>query len=106
MTAKNELEVVYYNFKPTTENNNTSSGINPNAIPARASNYTISDPAQTSAAAFAPGGAEAFTATAFWASTENGTTTAWLAFFGSGYQYGGFTKTTSYYVRAVRRVAV
>jgi hypothetical protein len=38
MPAKNELEVCYYNLKPTTDSNNTSSGINANAVPARASN--------------------------------------------------------------------
>jgi hypothetical protein len=52
MPAKNELEVCYYNLKPTTQNNNTSSGINANAVPARASNYTTGTPAQTSATAF------------------------------------------------------
>ena len=40
MPATNELEICYYNLKPTTDSNNTSSGINANAVPARASNYT------------------------------------------------------------------
>jgi len=58
MSAKNELEVCYYNLKPTTTANNTSSGINPNAVPARASNYTAGTPAQTSAANFVSGQSE------------------------------------------------
>ena len=49
MPAKNELEVCYFNLKPTTDPNDTGSGINPNAVPARASNYTAGNPAQTSA---------------------------------------------------------
>jgi hypothetical protein len=70
MPAKNELEVCYFNLKPTTTSNNTSSGINPNAVPARASNYTSGNPAQTSAAAFQTGGAEPFVAVYYWSSTE------------------------------------
>ena len=49
LPAKNELEVCYYNLKPTTQSNNTSYGINANAVPARASNYTSGNPAQTTA---------------------------------------------------------
>ena len=59
MPAKNELEVCYYNLKPTTTSNNTAYGINANAVPARASNYTAGDPAQTSATDFKSTGAEA-----------------------------------------------
>jgi hypothetical protein len=40
MPAKNELEVCYYNLKPTTASNNTGSGTNTNAVPSRGSNYT------------------------------------------------------------------
>ena len=47
LPALNELEICYYNLKPTTYVNNTSYGINANAVPARASNYTNGDPAQT-----------------------------------------------------------
>jgi hypothetical protein len=60
MPAKNELEVCYYNLKPTTNNNDTGSGINANAVPARASNYTTSIPAQTSATDFKDTGTEDF----------------------------------------------
>ena len=107
MPAKNELEVCYYNLKPTTTSNNTSSGINSNAVPARASNYTAGTPAQTSAVAFQTGSAEAFTAAQYWSSTDNPAfaVTAFLQEFTNGYQnYAG--KTNSLRVRAVRRVAV
>lgn len=108
MPAKNELEVCYYNLKPTTTSNNTGAGINANAVPARASSYTLGTPAQTSVTAFqSPSGAERFNATGYWSSTGNsGASTAQLQYFSSGAQYTGQLKTSSYSVRAVRRVAV
>jgi hypothetical protein len=105
MPAKNELEICYYNLKPTTNTNNTSYGINANAVPARASNYTSGNPAQTSAAAFVTStGAEAFSSS-YWSSTEYALKYAWFQAFlygGSYYTY----KNISRPVRAVRRVAV
>jgi hypothetical protein len=106
MPAINELEICYFNLKPTTQSNNTSFGINPNAVPARASDYTAGDPAQTSAAAFITGtGAEAFTASGYWSSKEASATNASPTYFTVGNQFVG-NKITSYRVRAVRRVAV
>ncbi len=105
MPAKNELEVCYFNLKPTTTSNNTSSGINPNAVPARASNYTSGNPAQTSAAAFQSGGAEPFPAAVYWSSTEFSAYDARIQTFTNGSQYG-LNKLASHRVRAVRRVPV
>jgi hypothetical protein len=105
MPAKNELEVCYYNLKPSTTSNNTSYGINPNAVPARASNYTAGNPAQTSATIFQNANAESFASAGFWSSTENSATTSWYQYFNAGGQYGT-TKTFSRNVRAIRRVAV
>ena len=106
MPAKNELEICYFNLKPTTTTNNTSAGINANAVPARASNYTSGTPAQTTAAAFITGtGAEAYFAGVYWSSTENSATKAWYDYFPDGSQYGN-DKDFSFRVRAIRRVAV
>lgn len=106
MPAKNELEVCYYNLKPTTTTNNTSFGINANAVPARASNYTSGNPAQTSASAFITStGAEAFAAAVYWSSTEHSSLFGWAQDFSNGYQYY-LVKTNSRRVRAIRRVAV
>jgi len=107
MPAKNELEVCYYNLKPTTTSNLTSpaSGINANAVPARASNYTAGDPAQTSATDFKDTGAEDFAAGFYWSSTEYSATRSWGQYFSTGYQ-DYRTKTSSFRVRAIRRVAV
>lgn len=106
MPAKNELEVCYYNLKPTTTSNSTSYGINANAVPARASNYTAGTPAQTSATAFITStGAEAFSAGGYWSSTENSSTNALLQYFSGGNQLI-YSKTSFFSVRAIRRVAV
>jgi hypothetical protein len=108
MPAKNELEVCYFNLKPTTGVNFTGSGINSNAVPARASNYTSGNPAQTSSADFqSPSGAERFNASQYWSSTEFAAQFGCGQSFGNGYQYGsGNGKATAYRVRAIRRVAV
>lgn len=107
MPAKNELEVCYYNLKPTTTSNNTSSGTNTNAVPSRGSNYTNSPsvPAQTSAVDFQSTGAEPFGSSPYWSSTEASATTAGVQYFNSGNQLND-PKTYTSRVRAIRRVAV
>jgi hypothetical protein len=105
MPAKNELEVLYFNLKPSTESNITSVGANPNAVPARGSNYTSGTPARTTATLFIANGGQDFAQTQNWSSTENSSTDAWRQDFGNGNQ-AGTTKTTSFTVRAVRRIAV
>jgi hypothetical protein len=106
MPAKNELEVCYYNLKPTTTSNGTTYGANPNAVPARASNYTAGNPAQTTATDFRDTGAEDFTVAAnYWSSSEFSASRSWMKFFYNGYQGDSF-KNESYRVRAIRRVPV
>ena len=106
MPAANELEVCYYNLKPTTANNTLTSGVNANAVPARASNYTLGTPAQTTAAAFITGtGAEAFDNDIYWSSTQVSATYARRLIFGNGVLYGD-NKNVDCKVRAIRRVAV
>ena len=106
LPAMNELEVCYFNLKPNTTNNNTASGINANAVPARASKYTAGNPAQTAAAAFiADTGAEAFTQSSYWTSTQQAARYAKIQSFNQGtqsYSYKDFIAN----VRAIRRVAV
>jgi hypothetical protein len=109
LPAKNELEVCYYNLKPTTESNNpsNSSGINSNAVPSRGSNYTSGTPAQTSATAFITStGAEAFVGGIYWTSTESSAVIAWWQNFASGHQLSATNKETQLNVRAIRRVPV
>lgn len=105
MPAKNELEVCYFNLKPTTTSNNTSSGINANSVPARASNYTAGNPAQTTATDFRNTGTE--TMIPYWSSTQFSATDGSFQTTYNGGQYG-YTKFSGapFKVRAIRRVAV
>jgi hypothetical protein len=104
MPAKNELEVCYYNLKPTTTSNNTSSGTNTNAVPSRGSNYTTGTPAQTSASDFQSTGTEDFAAVGYWSSSESSAPYVFGQNFSTGNQYA---IGKSYYrrVRAIRRIA-
>jgi hypothetical protein len=112
LPAANELEVCYYNLKPTTDANFTfQSGVNLNAVPSRGSTYTSGTPAQTSAAAFqSPSGAEFYQISQYWSSTQGFTytqNTGRAQYFNNapGRQIDR-DKITSHGVRAVRRVAV
>jgi hypothetical protein len=106
MPAKNELEICYYNLKPTTTSNSTSVGSNTNAVPSRASNYTAGTPAQTSATDFKDTGAEDFTNTWYWSSTEiPGTGRGATQNFSDGNQFN-YYKNSNRRLRAIRRVAL
>ena len=106
LPAKNELEVCYYNLKPYNNSNNTSVATNPNAVPARASNYTAGNPAQTSAAAFRVSGGEDFNGDKYWSSTQRTAAYGWPQSFYTGYQNPYEQKYFPRWVRAIRRVAV
>ena len=110
MPAKNELEICYYNLKPTTQGNSAGYGINPNAVPARASGYTAGSPAtnptRTFSADFRTPATESFLVDQYWSSTEASATYAWWQTFASGGQYSYYGKSSTRRVRAVRRVAV
>jgi hypothetical protein len=110
LPAKNELEVCYYNLKPTTTANNTNPpasqrGANPNSVPARPSGYTSGNPAQTSATIFKDTGSEYFTAAGYWTSTQYSDTAGLRQLFNIGSQYYDGKNATNR-VRAIRRVAV
>lgn len=106
LPAKDELEVIYFNLKPGTATNFTTYGANPYAVPPRVSNYTTTNPAQTTAVAFRTGGAEAFTAIYNWSSTQIDATYAGAISFNHGEQVPDLSKTNSSPTRAVRRVPV
>jgi hypothetical protein len=108
LPAKNELEVLYYFLKPTTTANDTSSGSNANAVSPEpiSTNYTSGSPARTSAdIGFRTGETNAFASAIYYSSTEDDANYAWRQDFRNGYQ-GTNTKANSFYVRAVRRIAV
>lgn len=103
--AVNELEICYYNLKPSTTNNITNTGINPNSVPARALNYTTNDPSQTTGTLFQAGGAQAFsTGASYWTATQvSGVpTNAYRIEFGDG-TLGISVKDSATFVRPMRR---
>jgi hypothetical protein len=106
LPARYELDIAYYNLKPTTENNTTSFGINPYSVPERTANYTAGDPAQTSVTAFKNTGSEPFTAVFHWSSTESSSTDAWELTFSNGTQFDFFGKDFPRSVRAFRKLAL
>lgn len=112
LPAQNEFEICYYNLKPTTENNSTSSpalGGNNNSVPKRTTTYTDGIPAQTSASAFKVGGSEALTYY-YWSSTQFDYAYSGMFQWTTGVYTGSENPITqkyaAYNVRAVRRVPV
>ncbi len=108
MPATDELFQLYYYFKPYAFNNNTGYGSTPYAVSPEpiSTNYTATDPAQTSATNFRNGASsQEFSLSYYWASTQQTTVTARQQYFFSG-DAGGNYKANTAYVRAVRRVPV
>jgi hypothetical protein len=105
LPAINEIEVLYYFLKPTTDANNTSSGSNANAVSPEpiSTNYTSGSPAQTSLTAFKVGGSEALEGSWHWSSTTNTTNSLKIKLCANGNESIGY-ESTSNSVRAIRRV--
>jgi hypothetical protein len=101
LPSRLELDIAYFNLKPTTQNNITSWGENAYSVPARTTKYTSGDPAQTAVAAFQSGGSEAFVNQAHWSSTEY-----WTVSFGIGQQLLPASRNLGRPVRAFRREAI
>jgi hypothetical protein len=108
LPAKNELEVLYYFLKPTTQSNYPLSGSNANAVSPEpiSTNYTSGSPAQSSATSFQSGGGEAFIGDRYWSSSDFSSIFPWRQRFTDGVQSTNDVKDSALYVRAVRRVPV
>ena len=105
LPSQDELEIIYRNLKPTTEENYcyARSGINLSAIdPTRP--YTPDFPAQTNAELFKDGGEQAFDPAWYWSSTQHAAYSnfAWLQYFYYGYQLS-INTLLKFRARAVRR---
>jgi hypothetical protein len=107
LPARYEYDIAYFNLKPSTAANNTSFGSNVYSVPRRDLNNTATYPAQTALTAFNTS-AEAFVAGFHYASSEFNAAEGWVADFASGRQTngGGTGKTSTYRVRAFRRIAL
>jgi hypothetical protein len=106
LPSRFELDIAYFNLKPSTATNSTSWGTNDYSIPKRTANYTLTYPQQTYVTAFNTS-TEAFVADWHWSSTEVNTIIAWILNPISGNQLNNSTKTaTNRRVRAFRRIAL
>lgn len=106
LPAKDQLDVLYREFKPTTTSNNSLSGANTNSDPATA-NYTAFVPSVTTVTSFISGGLEAFDIDFYYAtSTQVSSTVNYVQLFSNGTQGNNQLKTASYRVRAVRMIPI
>lgn len=110
LPSQYELEIIYYNLKPSTAGNTASAGTNAYSVPPRTSNYTggnpASNPAQTTVTAFRSTGTEYFNPSAnYVGSNEVSTTNAYMKYFNNGADDSD-NKTFPFNLRAIRKVAV
>jgi len=106
LPSRLEYDIAYFNLKPTTTSNSTSTGINDYSVPKRTANYTVGVPGQTLVTAFQSTGSEPFVTDQHWSSTESSSSNAWMFNPSTGAISSAFTKTTGSRVRAFRRVPV
>ncbi len=100
--ARDVQELQYRHFKPTTEENweNSRNGDNPHSEPV-GQLYSAEDPLQTVHTAFQEGGAEAFSDTWYWSSSQRSAYGAFGVCFVDGFQ-NTFGKSSELRVRPVR----
>jgi hypothetical protein len=104
LPSRFELDIAYFNLKPSTAANSTSFGTNDYSVPKRTANNTLTYPQQTYVTAFNTS-TEAFAAGLHWSSTELDAVNSWRLTFVNGFQTSP-TKTTGNRVRAFRRIAL
>jgi hypothetical protein len=105
LPARWELDIAYFNLKPSTATNNTSWGTNDYSVPKRTANNTLTYPQQTYVTAFNTT-TEAFVADSHWSSTESLANNAWRLVLTSGFQNLFNKTTTGLRVRAFRKLAL
>lgn len=99
---RDELRAIYWNLKPTAQQNATSYGASGRIIP-ETSNYTPTDPQQTSADQFKSGYSEYLADDAYWTNERASGSSAYYTYLNSGNE-GNVSVTALWsYCRAVRR---
>jgi hypothetical protein len=104
LPARDELELLYRNLKPTSDDNWRRCGDNPSSLPPGYP-YAVQAPAQTQDEAFRAGGAEALELAWHWSSTQYSRSYAWSQHFDDGTQGINDTYDTGR-ARAVRRLVI
>ena len=102
--ARDELELLYRNLKPTTAKSFPRCGDNPSSVPVGYP-YDEDKHVQTSAEAFRHGGAEALADVWYWSSTQFSRDSAWGQYFYDGSQ-GSNDKSYEAPCRLVRRFTI
>jgi hypothetical protein len=107
LPSRYELDIAYFNLKPSTTANSTSWGSNIYSVPRRDINNTATYPAQTALTAFNTT-AQAFVADVHWSSTQFSADGGWNFFFDSGLHNSATigNKALLLRVRAFRRIAL
>ncbi|MCG8393331.1 MAG: DUF1566 domain-containing protein [Pseudomonadales bacterium] len=104
LPARDELELVYRNLKPTANRNFRLSGDNPSSVPVGYA-YSINEPGQTVATDFQEDGEQALKPTWYWSSTQASADGAWMQDFADGDQ-NLCHKLLAFRARAVRRFLI
>lgn len=107
LPARRELDIAYFNLKPSTESNIANFGINIYSVPQRNANWTAGYPAQTALTAFSTS-AEAFIASGHWSSTGSAivASISYMIRFSDGLDFNIGLKPSLLTVRAFRRIAL
>ncbi len=109
LPSRLELDIAYFNLKPSTASNNNSWGTNNYSVPKRTANNTTVYPAQTGLATFSTS-SQAFIDGIHWSSTQlSDPIIAYYLNFANGAQNEGGAaslKTSTNRVRAFRRIAL
>lgn len=105
LPSRFELDIAYFNLKPTADINSISFGVNNYSVPKRLINNTETNPLRTNLSAFTSNAQEAFQAGSHWSSTQNSATEGIAANFLRGFAENT-NKTDGARVRAFRRIAL
>jgi hypothetical protein len=107
LPSRYELDIAYFNLKPSADDNSTLWGINDYSVPKRTSNFTLSYPSQTTLSSFNTN-TERFALNRHYSSTQFSSTAAWALNFTTGIQQNNMAGGKGFLapVRAFRRIAL
>jgi hypothetical protein len=104
LPSRYEMDIAYFNLKPSTAVNDTAWGTNIYSVPRRPRNNSRNSPIQTNLTAFNTT-SQAIVADNHWSSTETSASNAWLLGLNVGNRNNG-NKTLLNRVRAFRKLAL
>ena len=106
LPSRYEMDIAYFNLKPSTQTNDTGWGTNIYSVPRRSKNNSLDYPMQTNLTAFNTA-SQAFVDLRHWASTETNANLGWFVNFSNGGQGYSLKESNNLnQVRAFRRIAL